>query len=433
MKISGWIPKEIHTPPSLKRDVTLLPALFLFNCFEFSSWAHLGQVATEPWLLLVWLYGLVGLVPLAWRDEAPVLVFATQCVHTVAAWSILYYYIPVVGIPVALYSVAVHRSRKISLLALLASFIPNGLGVAALFWIYPTTEVIKIFFANSVFIVLMTSGAWGSGLLIQASQQRVQQLESERKTTWEAVAEERRRIARELHDIVSHAVTVIVLQAAGAAVVLQDSRAARVPETNLTQVEQSLTNIEMMGKQAMAELRRLLGVLVSSDPADHAAGLEFWPQRGLADLPTLLTSVQDSGMPVTVHEEGTRRDLDPSVDLTAYRIVQEGLTNVLKHAGKDGDPQLRLVWEDQSLTIRIDNHINLAEMPRRQALSVGHGLVGLRERAHAVGGHLHAGALRGVGYQLTATLPFAAPAVPPGVSSTTGLCPCAQGTGDQGK
>jgi signal transduction histidine kinase len=261
--------------------------------------------------------------------------------------------------------------------------------------------------------------------LTQASQRRVQDLENERQTTLEAVAEERRRIARELHDIVTHAVTVIVLQAAGA---------ARVRETDFTRVgRQSLANIEIMGKQAMAELRRLLGVLVSSDPTDHAADINFGPQPGLADLPALLISVQASGMSVTVHEEGSRRDLDPSVDLAAYRIAQEGLTNVLKHAGKDGNPQLRLVWGAQSLIITIDNGTTLAGAPRRQALSVGHGLVGLRERAHAVGGYLRAGAHRGVGYRLTATLPFAAPAVPPGVSSTTGPYPCTQGPGDQGK
>jgi signal transduction histidine kinase len=138
-------------------------------------------------------------------------------------------------------------------------------------------------------------------------------------------------------------------------------------------------------------------------------------------------------MPVTVHEEGTPRELDPSVDLAAYRIAQEGLTNILKHAGKDANPQLRLLWGAESLIIQIDNGTNLAEAPGGPALGVGHGLMGLRERAHAVGGHLHAGAHRGVGYRLIATLPFAAPAVPPGVSSTTGPCPCSEGPGNEGK
>ncbi|MGH6628148.1 MAG: DUF7134 domain-containing protein, partial [Burkholderiales bacterium] len=133
MKIPGWIPDGIHMPPSVKRDALLIPALFLFNCFVFSAWSQLGQVAARPWLLLVWLYGLAALVPLAWRDRAPVAVFTIQCLLTVAAWPIMPLYIPVAGIPVALYAVSAQRSRKISLLTLLASSIPNGIAAAALF------------------------------------------------------------------------------------------------------------------------------------------------------------------------------------------------------------------------------------------------------------------------------------------------------------
>ena len=168
----------------------------------------------------------------------------------------------------------------------------------------------------------------------------------------------------------------------------------------------------------MTELRRLLGVLDAGDPASHGPGRaagtgELGPQPGLADLTALFTSLRDTGMPVNLDVEGTPRDLDPSVDLAAYRIVQEGLTNVLKHAGKDANPRLRLAWEIQHLSIQIDNDINLAEARRGQALSVGRGLVGLRERAHAAGGRLHAGPHHN-GYRLAATLPLAGTA---GVSS----------------
>lgn len=439
MERSGWIPRGIHIPPSIKQDAVLLPALFVFNCFQFSSWTDLGQVATKPWLLLVWLYGLLGLVPLAWRDRAPVVIFAIQCAHTVAGWPILHYYTPVVGVPVALYAVSVHRSGRTSLLALLASFIPNGLIVSVVFfWNYhhvyhDFSDAVRTSIANSVFLVLVAGGAWGAGRLTRASQQRVQllerqqeqlerhqkHLESQQKTAQESVAEERRRIAREFHDIVTHSVTSIILQAAGA---------TEVADIDPARVKQSLVNIETTGKQAMAELRRMLGVLVRSDPTDHAAGIgELGPQPGLEDLAALLATARNTGIPVTVCEEGIPRKLDPSLDLAAYRIAQEGLTNVLKHAGKDANPQLRLRWGTESLIIQIDNGTTLAEAPGGQGLSAGHGLVGLRERAHAVGGHLSAGAHGGVGYQLTATLPFAAPAVPPGVSSITGPCPCSEG------
>lgn len=429
MDISGWIPRSIRTLPSIKRDAALLPTLFLYNFFVFSSWTQLSQVATRPWLLLVWLYGLAGLVPLIFRDRAPVTVFIIQCAHTMAAWPFLDRYIPIVGIPVALYTVSAHRNNKISMLALLTSFIPNGVDAVAVFTIYPTTEATERFIPNTLFVIAASIGAWGAGRLTQTSQRRVQRLEREQRTareaTQEAVRQERRRIARDIHDIVSHTVTAIVLQAAAAA---QD------PEIN-TQVRQSLTNIQMMGQQAMAELRRLLGILVRSDPNNHAAGRgELSPQLGLADLPTLLDKLDKiDGMPVTIYQEGARRSLDPSLDLAAYRIAQEGLNNVLKHAGEERDPTLRLTWGTQDLIIEIDNGAHLARAPHRQALSVGHGLVGLRERAHALGGHLRAGPHSEVGYRLTATLPFAAPAVPPRISSTIESCPCPQGPGTEGK
>ncbi|MGH3886384.1 MAG: sensor histidine kinase [Pseudonocardiaceae bacterium] len=388
-------------------------------------------MTTKPWVLLVWLYGLAALAPLAWRNSAPATVFATQCVLTVAAWPFMNLYTPVVGIPVALYAVSVHCSKKVALLALLASFIPNGLAAAAQFRIFSTfTAAFSSFVPTVIFLVVLAAGAWGAGRMTQASQRNVQHLEREREMAQreremareaEVLGAERRRIARELHDIVSHAVTVIVLQAAGA---------ARVANTDFAQVKQSLTNIESTAKQTMTELRRLLGVLEDSDCTSPAVGTgELGPQPGLADLTELLTALRAAGMQVTDHVEGTPRELDPSVDLAAYRIVQEGLTNVLKHAGKNARPRLWLIWEAQNLLIRIDNGTNLAQTPDKQAPSVGRGLMGLQERVHAVDGRLQAGPHRTGGYRLTATLPLATPATPPGASSTT-VPHAIQGRGD---
>lgn len=139
----------------------------------------------------------------------------------------------------------------------------------------------------------------GLGRVTQASQRRLHELEREREAARDAevLATEHRRIARELHDIVFHAITVIVLQAAGA---------ARVAHTDVTQVIRSLAHIEAAGKQAMAELRRLLGVLQDRTPE----ACELKPQPGLADLPELLSSLREAGMPVTVQTEGI--PLDPT-------------------------------------------------------------------------------------------------------------------------
>jgi signal transduction histidine kinase len=238
---------SIRMSPSAKRDVALLPMFFLFNCFSFSTWPELGQVATKPWLLLVWLYGLVSLAPLAWRNRAPVTVFAIQWAFAVAAWPIFPHYSPVVGTVVALYAVSVHRSRGISLLTLLACFIPNGLCAAVAFRA-PNNDPLAAFIANAVFLSLVALGAWGAGRLTQATERYIQELEREREreavrgAVAAAVAAERRRMARELRDIVS----------------------------------------ETTGKKAVAELRRLLVVLEASDHPSHAVGIgELRPQPGL--------------------------------------------------------------------------------------------------------------------------------------------------------
>jgi signal transduction histidine kinase len=419
MKIAGWMSNDIHMPPSLKQEALLISAFFLFDCFVFSRWTQLGEVSTRPWLLLVWLYGLAALVPLVWRDRAPVAVFASQWVLTMAAWPFMSTYAPVAGIPVALYAVSVHRSAKISLLALLASFIPNGVAAARIVLTDQSTltEKLSPFIGNIGFLYIMAIGAWCAGRVSKAMRQHVQHLEREREKTREAevLTTERRRIARDLHDIVSHAVTAIVLQAAGA---------ARVAKTDFAQVMQSLAHIETTGKQAMTELRQLLRLLEASDSDDQVTGIgELGPQPGLADLSVLLSTLQATGMLVTIHIEGTPRNLEKSLDLAAYRIVQEGLTNVLKHAGKDSNPRMRLVWETESLLIQIENDTNLAEANRGQALSVGRGLIGLRERVDAAGGSLHAGPHHPDCYRLTATLPCAegAPEPPPVPTTHSGF------------
>jgi signal transduction histidine kinase len=249
----------------------------------------------------------------------------------------------------------------------------------------------------------MAGGVWGWGRVTRASQQHLQKVEIERDEAKEAVSEQRKTLARELHDIVSHAVTVMVVQAGGA---------AKLAETDFSQVTESLIHIETHGRQAMAELQRLLSVLDASDAPNHGGSLgDLRPQPGLKDLPALLSSLRAVGMVVTVHTDGTPRDMDPSVDLTAYRIVQEALTNILKHAGADTNPRLWLTWQAQNLHIQVDNHTNSTKPHHGRDLRGGRGLVGLRERARTVGGHLQAGPHRD-GYRLTATLPLTDTAQP---------------------
>ncbi|MFI6209055.1 sensor histidine kinase [Streptomyces sp. NPDC051041] len=216
------------------------------------------------------------------------------------------------------------------------------------------------------------------------------------------VAEERVRIARELHDLVAHQITLANAQATVAAHFF-DAR----PE----QTRKSLTELIETTGHALDELRATVGLLRQS--GDAAAPAE--PAPGLSRLPALLDSFRRAGLEVSVHQEGTARPLPPGVDLTAYRIVQEALTNVTKHAGP-GDARVRLDWSRDRVTITIaDDGKGSRTAPSASTGPVaspvpdrppGHGLIGMRERAAAVGGRLFAGGRPEGGFLVSAELPL---------------------------
>jgi len=227
------------------------------------------------------------------------------------------------------------------------------------------------------------------------------------------VAEERVRIARELHDLVAHQITLANAQATVAAH-LFDAR----PE----QTRKSLAELVETTAHALDELRVTVGLLRQS--GDAAAPAE--PAPGLARLPALLESFGSAGLQVTVHQQGTARPLPPGVDLTAYRIIQEALTNVTKHAGTS-DAQVQLAWDDDDLTVTVaDDGRGTATTPAPSAgpgastltdRPPGYGLIGMRERATAVGGRLSAGRRPEGGFLVSARLPLP-PARDPAPSGT---------------
>ncbi|MEV1081813.1 sensor histidine kinase [Streptomyces sp. NPDC050211] len=216
------------------------------------------------------------------------------------------------------------------------------------------------------------------------------------------VAEERVRIARELHDLVAHQITLANAQATVAAH-LFDAR----PE----QTRKSLKELVKTTGDALDDLRATVGLLRQS--GDAAAPAE--PAPGLARLPTLLESFRRAGLEVAVHQEGTARPLPPGVDLTAYRIVQEALTNVTKHAGT-GSARVRLAWNRDRVTITVaDDGRGVRTVPTASAgpsaakvpdRPPGYGLIGMRERATAVGGHLSAGRSPEGGFLVSTQLPL---------------------------
>jgi signal transduction histidine kinase len=204
----------------------------------------------------------------------------------------------------------------------------------------------------------------------------------------EAVVAERARIARELHDVVAHSVSVMVVQAQAGPRLLAEPNGLR----------DTFHSIEATGREALVELRRLLGVLRGGE--EHAATA---PQPGLGSLETLLGQVREAGLRVDLRIEGEPVPLPAGVDLSAYRIVQEALTNTLKHAGR-AEAEVIVRYDAAAVEVEIlDNGVG----PHTRANGGGHGLVGMRERVALYGGLLEAGSRNGHGFTVRARLPLA--------------------------
>lgn len=226
------------------------------------------------------------------------------------------------------------------------------------------------------------------GVYMQLLHDRARQLEREQdQEARRAVEAERARIARELHDIVAHQVSMMTVQAGAAkTVALNDPETAR----------RSMEAVETAGRQALNELRHLMDVL---RPEAEQAGLS--PQPGLADIPELVDHVRQAGLDISLELEIDGEALPARVGLSAYRIVQEALTNVLKHAGPDAETRVRLTGDEGRIIVEVtDNGQGATILP-----SSGHGLHGMRERAQQLGGHLTAGPLAGGGFRVVADLP----------------------------
>jgi signal transduction histidine kinase len=226
---------------------------------------------------------------------------------------------------------------------------------------------------------------------VQLNQQRERANALEREhaaAVKEAADAERRHIARELHDVIAHSVGVMVVQAGAARHVLTDRPDA---------ARESLRAVEASGHEAMAELRRLLGVL---NEDEDAQAMPLAPQPGIGGLEALVARVREAGLPVTLEVEGHARPLAPGVDVAAYRIVQEALTNALKYAG--GAPTKATVrFSDEALDLEVEDEGHVLT----PAEGIGRGLAGMRERVALFGGTLETGRRDGGGYAVRAHLP----------------------------
>ncbi len=330
--------------------------------------------------------------PLLWRRRYPIavlaLVFVGALIDVAAVAPRQPGFEPFVAMVVAYYSLGAHASEHRSTIALVVSL---ALGAVP-------SAILHQAPGNVVPVVVWTFAAWIVGRIIRAWRGRAVALEQANRELAEsrelqaevAVAVERGRIARELHDVIAHNVSMIVVQAGAA---------ARVLEGQQPHVRSALEAIETTGRATVDEMRRLLGVLRQSGD-----GLALAPQPGLDELRHLVANVRAAGLPVELNVEGTPAQLPPGLELTAYRIAQEALTNSLKHAGA-ARAELTVRYQPAAVEIEVrDDGTGSVN-----GNGGGHGLVGMRERAALWGGRLEAGRTEG-GWLVRATLPLGAEA-----------------------
>ncbi|NKQ25364.1 sensor histidine kinase [Streptomyces galbus] len=353
----------------------------------------LGQEATrQGWSALdAPAYALVGLVnlPLALRSRAPVAVCAF--VHVVWVCYVTAGYWPVVntfGPMLAVYTVASLRSVRTS--------VTCAASMAAI-WIYAGVVSRSDSMASVVGQALVFPAVlWRFGLTARRAAELARRLREEQaERTRRELAEERGRIARELHDVVAHHMSVISVQAGLAGFVFDSDRdTARA----------ALSTISGTSAEALDELRRMLRVLRTPDED----GLPAAPMPGLARLGEMVERVRSGGVRVTLRTEGAVRPLAPGVELCAYRVVQEALTNVLKHApGAGASVQLHYGTRQLQVTVTDDGQGAVSDKVRPGG---GHGLIGMRERAKLYGGQVDIGPRSEGGFAVRLTLPTSAQA-----------------------
>ncbi|MFE3558163.1 sensor histidine kinase [Streptomyces sp. NPDC059193] len=355
--------------------VTVGAAVVDLLSFSFGSQLDRGYVPPAGCVLLV-----VAALPLLARRRAPLATLAAVLLTDLA----LNLSVPVgqhftATTVVALYTVA--RSRRAAVVAA-AAFVCAVMPLVGRSSLPGTVDVVGSL-AN-VLLVLVTAAAMNRWHRENEANRR---LLADR-----AVADERRRIARELHDIVAHHITTMQLMAGGARANLRHD-----PET----AREALVTLEGSGRMALREMRQLLDVLRAGDEAEEAPTA---PQPGVGDLAGIVAETCRAGLPVELDVRGEERPLPPSVGLTVFRIVQEALTNARKYAGR-ARASVRLTYGAHGLSVEVsDDGAGAAAAPAGS----GYGLLGMRERVALHGGTLEAGPLAGGGFRVAARLPLTA-------------------------
>ncbi|GAA0962145.1 sensor histidine kinase [Actinocorallia libanotica] len=344
----------------------------------------------EPKIHLLLIFGL--LTPLVWRRRWPRAVFTVVALVSFAQWLAgMAPQVANMAVLIALYTIAT-RSRLPWALAA-AGVCVFGFSLVTFDGDQSVRDSLSAMATMTVFIVAtLVFGVYlgTRRAYLQSLEERALQSEQERDTQVRmAMAAERARIARELHDVIAHNVSVMVVQADGAAYAI---------DTDVDRAKNALETISATGRLALGEMRRLLGVLRESD--DTGA---YTPQPGVEQLDDLVEQVRDAGLPLDFTVEGEPKELPQGLQLSVFRIVQEALTNTLKHAGPGASARVRLRYDNGAVEIHVQDDGRGTAMAENDGK--GHGLAGMRERAALYGGTVRAEPVPGGGFEVAARLP----------------------------
>jgi signal transduction histidine kinase len=369
--------------------------LFLLMAVQFIFTEHLkpGQHPTTP---LTWLLAVVIVAPILTHRRFP-LTSVAVCLTAVAVFAVgRYVAYPILTVFVLTFDIALHSRARVALAALIASAAVVTVSVS----LQPSSVAVASTWIESELGILV---AWLTGRNLRQRrarwaelQGRAERLEREREEdSRRAVTEERLRIARELHDVIAHSMSVIAVQSAVG---------NHVMDTQPAEARQALAAIEATSRSALTEMRRLLGVLrQDGEPRGSLA-----PAPGLADLASLVTQIQDAGLRVWINVDGQQRPVPTGIDLSAYRIIQEALTNVIKHAAA-ASANVTISYRADSVTVEITDQgagPQPAQVPAPRTGS-GHGIIGMRERVAVFGGEFAAGPGPDGGFRVRACFPIA--------------------------
>jgi signal transduction histidine kinase len=392
--MSSW--RRPAPDPRVLVDVLVATVVAVLSVVDVASASaeRLDGKRAADWIA----YALViaGALSLVWRRRRPIAVLAFVTAVLIAFWRREYgAFLAVLGLT-ALFATAAHADdRRRAWWALGLSCV--SLMTAASVSVLDRPDGFAYLTALSVAAFLI--GAIAAGVVIRNrerifvdTERRAAAAEADRLAEAErAVARERSRIAREMHDVVAHGMSVVAVQAAaGREIVHADpDKAADV-----------FARIEAIGRESLTELRRIVGVL--REAGDDSASLS--PQPGIADIAATVAQAAATGGATDLIIEGRQRALAPGVELTAFRIVQEALTNVRKHAGRSAAATVRIRYEPHVLVVEVTDD-GRGAATSLSGVGTGNGLIGMRERVEIYGGEFTSGPRRGGGYAVRAVLP----------------------------